>query len=455
MSKPAHSGFDARRRNPSRLLAAVVALLATPLAASASDDAPAPADQTFAVHAQSTFVYQANDSFNSPYDGANSLWPRANGRETWDVTLFAGARPWKGAEIWINPEIDQGFGLSGTLGLAGFSSGEAYKVGAVDPYVRLQRVFLRQTIDLSGASSKVDPDLNVLGGSQTDNRLVVTVGKFAVTDVFDTSKFAHDPKHDFLNWALIDTGAFDYAADAWGYTVGAAVEWYQGDWTLRAGGFDLSDIPNSPRLDPNFGQFQLVGEAERRFKLAGQDGSLKLTGFLSRGRMGLYADALALAAATRTTPSVAAVREYRGRIGLSLNLQQQVTGELGLFFRAGVAGGAVEPYEFADIDRTLAGGVSLSGKRWGRANDTVAVAGIVNGISGEFQKYLAAGGLGILIGDGRLPHPGTESILETYYDAAIARFLHVAIDYQLVNNPAYNTDRGPVSIVAARFHAQF
>ncbi|HZL00689.1 MAG TPA: carbohydrate porin, partial [Caulobacteraceae bacterium] len=115
----------------------------------------------------------------------------------------------------------------------------------------------------------------------------------------------------------------------------------------------------------------------------------------------------------------------------------------------------VEPYEFADIDRTLAVGVSLSGKRWGRANDTVAVAGIVNGISGEFQKYLAAGGLGILIGDGRLPHPGTESILETYYDAAIARFLHVAIDYQLVNNPAYNTDRGPVSIVAARFHAQF
>ncbi|HZL00116.1 MAG TPA: carbohydrate porin, partial [Caulobacteraceae bacterium] len=303
MSKPAHSGFDARRRNPSRLLAAVVALLATPLAASASDDARTASDQTFAVHAQSTFVYQANDSFNSPYDGANSLWPHANGRETWDVTLFAGARPWKGAEIWINPEIDQGFGLSGTLGLAGFSSGEAYKVGAIDPYVRLQRVFLRQTIDLSGASSKVDPDLNVLGGSQTDNRLVVTVGKFAVTDVFDSNKFAHDPKHDFLNWALIDTGAFDYAADAWGYTVGAAVEWYQGDWTLRAGGFDLSDIPNSPRLDPNFGQFQLVGEAERRFKLAGQDGSLKLTGFLSRGRMGLYADALALAAATRTTPS--------------------------------------------------------------------------------------------------------------------------------------------------------
>ena len=442
-------------RSTARRLWVTVVIWALPFAALAADDPPVASDDGWAVHGQTTFVYQANDSYSSPYVGTNSLWPHANGRETWDVTLFAGMRPWKGAEIWVDPEVDQGFGLSGTFGVAGFPSGEAYKVGKVDPYVRLQRAFLRQTIDLSGESSKVDADLNQFGGSQTENRLVVTVGKFAVTDVFDTNKYAHDPKHDFLNWALIDTGTFDYAADAWGYTVGAAAEWCQGDWTLRAGGFDLSDIPNSPKLDPNFGQFQLIGEVERRFKLAGKDGSLKVTGFLSRGRMGSYDDALALAAATDTIPSVAAVREYRSRTGISLDLQQQVSDDLGLFVRAGVVGGAVEPYEFADIDRTLAAGLSLNGKRWGRANDTVALAGIVNGISAEYQRYLAAGGLGILIGDGRLPRPGAEAILETYYDAAIGKFLHLAVDYQFVDNPAYNQDRGPVSIIAARLHAQF
>ncbi len=151
----------------------------------------------------------------------------------------------KGAEAWINPEIDQGFGLSGSVGVAGFPSGEAYKVGADYPYTRLHRAFLRQTIDLGGEVQKVDAGLNQFSGSQTSDRLVFTVGKFGVVDIFDTNKYAHDPRGDFLNWTILDTGTFDYAADAWAYTVGAAVEWYQGPWTLRGGVFDLSIAPNA------------------------------------------------------------------------------------------------------------------------------------------------------------------------------------------------------------------
>lgn len=180
--------------------------------------------------------------------------------------------------MWVNPEIDQGFGLSSTLGVAGFPSGEAYKVGASVPYTRIPRLFLRQTIDLGGDSEKVEADLNKFAGTQTANRPVITIGKFGVTDVFDMNK-AHDPRSDFMNWSLIDTGTFDYAADAWGYTYGAAVEWYFEAWTLRAGLFDLSVTPNNSELDRRFSQFQWVGEIGHRHNLWCQSGKIAVTGF--------------------------------------------------------------------------------------------------------------------------------------------------------------------------------
>ncbi|HEY2176963.1 MAG TPA: carbohydrate porin [Caulobacteraceae bacterium] len=411
--------------------------------------------EDFAIHGQATIIDQGNLAFSAPYSGTNSLPPIAEGRETADVTLFVGVRPWSGGEIWADPEFDQGFGLHNTTGVAGFLNGEGAKVGRSNPYFRLPRLFLRQTIALGGKTSKVDPDIDQLGGSQSENRVVVTVGKFNVTDVFDTNKYAHDPKHDFLNWALIDAGSFDYAADAWGYTIGTSAEWYEGPWTLRAGVFDLSEVPNGEKLDAHFDQFQIVGEVERRYTLAGKAGAVRLTGFLTRGRMGTFADAIALGQDLGEPPNTALVRRYRSRAGGSLNLEQEVIDGLGVFARAGWANGDVEPYEYADIDETASAGVSLAGKRWGRADDTLAVAGVVNQISKAHQAYLAAGGLGILVGDGKLPHPASENILETYYDIALAKTLHLSFDYQFVDHPAYNADRGPVSVFAARLHAQF
>jgi high affinity Mn2+ porin len=217
--------------------------------------------ENFSLHAQTTFTSQYAVPFHAPFRGPNSLDSNA-GRQTWDVTAFLGMRLWSGAELWINPEIDQGFGLSGTFGVAGFPSGEAYKVGASYPYARVPRTFLRQTIDLGGETQKVDASANQFSGSQTADRLVITAGKFGVTDVFDTNKYAHDPRGDFMNWTIVDTGTWDYAADAWAYTYGAAVEWYRGQWTLRGGVFDLSVAPNTTNLDPRFGQFQWDGEID-------------------------------------------------------------------------------------------------------------------------------------------------------------------------------------------------
>jgi high affinity Mn2+ porin len=413
----------------------------------------APQTDNFAVHGQSTFLEQYDFPFRNPYVGQNSLYPN-QGRETWDATAYLGMRLWQGAELWVNPEIDQGFGLSSTVGVAGFPSGEAYKVGAPVPYLRMQRMFVRQTINLGGDSEKVEAGANQFSGSQTADRLVITVGKFGVVDVFDTNKYAHDPRNDFMNWTIADTGTFDYAADAWAYTYGAAVEWYQGSWTVRGGIFDLSNTPNATNLDSSFNQFQWDGEIEHRYELWGRPGKIAVTGFLTRGRMGSFADAIALAAVTGGPADIAAVRRYNSRGGLSLNLEQQITDELGVFARAGIANGNIEPYEFTDVDRTVAAGLVLSGKQWGRPDDTFGLAGVVNGITGVHQAFLNAGGLGILVGDGMLPHPGLEHIVEAYYQLPVSYF-KLTLDYQLIVNPAYNADRGPVSVVGARMHAQF
>ncbi len=216
----------------------ILALLAA-LPAYAEDATP----ETWSLHEQATLVWQFQPGFRSTFQGTNSLLPVANGRETFDVTLFAGVRLWDGGEAYINPEVDQGFGLSNTVGVAGFPSGEAYKVGAEAPYVRLQRLFFRQTFDLGGDAQAVDGAANQLAGAHTADNLVLTAGKFSVTDIFDANSLAHDPKSDFLNWSLIDTGAFDYAADAWGYSDGFTAEWTQDWWALRAGLFDLSRVP--------------------------------------------------------------------------------------------------------------------------------------------------------------------------------------------------------------------
>jgi high affinity Mn2+ porin len=446
----------------------MTALCAAPLIAAAQTPAPVPegntgpaasdaatADEAWAIHGQGTFTEQYHPAFRSAFSGANSLDSGSRGDETSDLDLYAGFRPWTGAEFWVNPEIDQGFGLSDTLGIAAFSSGEAYKVGAAVPYVRVPRLFLRQTIDLGGAAQKTDSDLTTLGASTTANRVVVTLGKFGVPDVFDTNDYAHDPRQDFMNWALIDAGTFDYAADAWGFSYGAAVEWYQDWWTLRAGAFALSRVPNSKELDTSGGQDQYVAEAEERHALFGQDGKVKITAFLSRGRMGDYLDAVALAARSGAAADIAAVRQYRSRSGVSLDLEQKVTDELGVFARAGIAEGGREAYEFTDIDKSLAVGVSLRGKAWGRPDDTVGIATVIDDISRRAKDFLNDGGLGILVGDGKLPDSGPEQVVESYYSFAVRAWLHVTADYQFVNNPAYDRDRGPVSILGARVHFQY
>lgn len=436
---------------PKAAAGAAALVLLLPFAAQAQDTGD---PQTLAVHGQATMVVQGVGGFSDPYRGPNSLAPKQV-RETIDVTFFAGVRPWTGGELWVNPEIDQGFGLSNTLGVAGFPSAEAYKVGKDEPYLRLQRLFFRQTIGLGGEKSVVAPGINVLGGTQTANRLVLTAGKFGVGDVFDTNRYAHDPRGDFLNWSAVDTGSFDYAADAWGYTTGIAAEWYRGAWTLRLGAFNLSKVPNGETLETRFGQYQIDAEIEHRHMIAGRPGAVRVTLFRNRGRFGRFDEALAIAARTGDAADTALVRRRLTRAGVGINAEQAVTGTLGLFARAGIADGQVEPYDFTDIDRTAQLGLALRGDGWSRKGDTIGAVLIVNGISREHRRYLDAGGLGVLVGDGRLPHPGAEYIGEAYYKLVATAGVEFSLDYQIVANPGYNRDRGPANVFAFRAHGAF
>ena len=413
-------------------------------------------DEDWAIHGQATAVVQWHPAFQAEYSGPRSLDPKDQGNETADATLSAGTRLWDGGEGWADVELDQGFGLSNTVGVAGFTSGEAYKVGEHRPYFRLPRAFLRQTIDLGGGEDSIESDLNTLARKSSADRLVLTAGKFSVVDIFDTNRYAHDPRGDFLNWAIIDLGTFDYAADAWGFTYGVAAELSLGEWTGRLGVFDGSTLPNDKALDPKpFDQTQEMIEIEHRHTLFGQEGKVKLLAFLTEARLGSYDDAVALARATGGTPDTALVRKMRDKAGAGINLEQPLGEDAGLFLRAGVTQGNDEVYEFADINRTLSFGTSIAGAAWNRPDDRIGSALAFNGLSEAAKRYFQAGGLGILVGDGQLPNSAGEMIWESYYSYSLAEGLAISADYQLVDHPAYNRDRGPVSVLAARAHLQF
>jgi len=433
-------------------LAAATGPRAQPGVASPSDEGEA---LDWALHAQATVVYQFHPSFHSPYQGTNSLIPSAQGEETFDLTLYAGVRLWRGAQFWVNPEIDQGFGLSDTLGVAGFPSGEAYKVGSSSPYGRVHRAFLRQTIELGGETMPVEADLNQLAGTQTSDRIVLTAGKFSVVDIFDANAYAHDPRNDFLNWSLIDSAAFDYAANAWGYTYGVAAEWYHDAWAVRLGLFDVSTVPNSTQLDPHFlPQYEIVAEVEKSYELSGQPGVARLLGFAMHANMGQYAQATALAKTTGQPADIAAVRSPQTKYGAAFNAQQQLQPDFGVFARLSVQQGQYEAFDFTDVSQSYALGLSMTGERWRRSDDNLGAGAVINRVSGAAQRFFNARGLGILVGDGQLPRPGSERIAEVYYRYTVTKGIQLSLDYQYVDHPAYNRDRGPVSVFALRLHAQ-
>jgi len=414
-----------------------------------------PGSGNWNVHAQSTFLQQAYPDIRSPYVGPNSLPARGQGRETWTTTAFLGARAWSGGEIYFNPEADQGFGLNSTRGIAGFTNGEAQKGGAPFPRVRAMRYFLRQTFGLGGEQEDVADGPNQLPGKRDIDRVTLTIGRIAVNDLFDANSYAHDPRADFMNWSLWESAAFDMPADRPGFTRGAVVELNRKDWAVRVGTFEVPAEPNSDTL--TFRGASTIAEVEERHTIFDQPGKLRVGGFANRERTANFSDVFAALVADPTLDTNTAtqlVRRNNWRFGIYANLEQQIVQDFGVFARASWNDGRSESVSFTDIDHSLAGGVSIKGSFWGRKDDTIGIGTAVNGLSSPHRAWFAAGGLGLLIGDGRLNYR-PENIFEAYYAWTIQKGLVTTFDYQFVNNPAHNADRGPVSVFSARVHAEW
>ena len=407
-------------------------------------------DETYSFHLQATATPQGYAGFHAPYSGQNSLVNYANVRASYSATLSLGLHLWKGGEVYLDPEMFGGKGISNGFGIADYTNGDVNRVTTSHPSVYLARAFYRQNFGFGGATEKIDPDQNQLGTTLDVSRLTLTLGKFSAADIFDANSYAHDPRSQFLNWGLFDNTAWDYPADIRGYTYGGAAEFNQANWAVRYGIFMEPDVASGAHLDYHIGAaFGQVAEFEQRFKIKEQPGKVRFMLFYNRAHMGDYS-----AAAQLPSRDITLTRRYSGKYGVGLNFEQQFSDDLGIFARLGWADGRREDWSFTEVDRTASAGVSLRGTRWSRPEDTVGVAGLLSGLSGPHRKYLAAGGVGFILGDGRLSYDA-EEVVEAYYAAKLFKFTFLTADVQFINHPAFNRDRGPLAVGTIRIHFQF
>ncbi len=419
-------------------------------AGSSSDLKQPPSEQPgWNWHVQNTDILQAHPSFHAPYSGPISMNSSDELKETVSFDLFLGARLWRGAEFHVDGLVWQGFGLGNTRGAEGFPNGEAFRLGTTVPNINPARAFLRQTVGLGGDQETVEDDALNIAGKRDISRVTLTAGRFSAKDIFDNNSYANDPRTQFLNWSLMANEAWDYPADSLGYITGVAIELNEPGWAARYGFSQVPRVSNGMAVDRHLLEaWGMVAEFEKRFTLNEHPGAVRFLSFLNRAHMGSYEGAVDNPA---RPADIVSTRAYRSKFGFGLNVEQEFCPAVGGFLRLGWSDGKTEGWTFADVDQTATLGLSVKGNRWHRPNDTFALAGALNGISGVHQRFLAAGGTGILAGDGALSY-GLEQVLESYYDLAIWKTVHATLDYQFIANPAFNRDRGPINIVGARLH---
>lgn len=437
-------------------LAAAALWLCAP-ALRAEPENPAPEPELWSLHGQLTLTEQLHPPFKSPYQGRESLSGKFQAKETVSADLYAGLRLWKGAEAYADPELGQGYGFDNAYGVSAFPNGEAATAGYVYPHVYMARYFIKQVFALGEETESVEPGANQMGGSQPVDRLTLYAGRLYLPDYFDNNIYAHDARLNFTNWAIWESGAYDYPGNPRGYTNGVVAELNHERWALRygvaenagsLGGFDISPHV-AAILSHNL-------EWEERYGPEGLEGRFRLLGFLNSGPMGDYGKALLLI--RRGLEANEAMDQARAdghvKRGLAFSLEQKAGEALGLFLRLSWNDGRNEDWSNTDIDRSVALGGQVKGIGWGREEDVIGLAATIGGLSAGHRDFLAAGGIGLQIGDGRLTY-GPEKAVEAYYAVKLAEPLTFTLDAQLIVNPGFNRDRGPIPVLGGRLHAEF
>jgi len=428
------------------LQAALVFFAALPLTALSDSDG-----NSLELHGQATYVRQAKPGFSAQYSGPKSLTAERDYAYSFTATAFLGARLGAGWEAYFNPELTQGVPLSGLQGLGGFNNGESQRTSG--PILRgyRARAFVRKTWNRSGELEEKESQANQVRTRYAAERFVVTAGNFSALDVFDAVDYSRDPRTQFLNWASLTYGAWDYPADARGYTWGASAEYITPRWSLRAGRFLMPVESNGLTLNRNFTtHYGDALELERPYSIGGRKAVLRVLAFHNRVNAGAFRDALNAG----SPPDVAAVRRIQGKSGFAAGAQVELAPDVGGYLRSAWSDGKTETYAFSEIDRSLAAGVLVKGGRWRRGEDSAGFAGYVNTLSKEHRDYLAAGGQGFFLGDGRLSY-APERTLELFYSLNVLRGTWLTANVQRTTNPGYNRDRGPAEVYNLRAHFEF
>jgi len=406
----------------------------------------------FSIHAQTTVITQYKPAFRAKYTGQNSLVPREEAQRSITATFFLGAKLWKGASIFMNPEIGGGSGLSSSLGVGASTNGETYRVSTPSPAFELARLFFRQIISLNKETAFNESDLNRLGGRMPTEFFSIILGKICMSDFFDNNKYSHEPRTQFMSWALMTNGAWDYPANTRGYTPSVIFELITPRHELRYGFSLVSTTPNGMIMNwaiNKAGSHTL--EYTHNYTFSGRKGAFRFLTFFTTANMGNYNQSVAI---SPESPDIKTTEKYgHTKYGFGLSCDQEITKDLGAFLRASWNDGKNETWEFTEIDRSVSCGLSLNGKSWSRKNDNIGLAYVVSGLSAPHRNYLKAGGLGFELGDGNLNY-APENLLEFYYSMELIKNINVSGAYQFIGNPGYNKDRGPVNIFSIRVHIE-
>ncbi|MDD4913499.1 MAG: carbohydrate porin [Methylococcales bacterium] len=434
-------------------------------------------DERWNAYGQGTYISQWHPAFPAAYTNLNgspnSLLPQAQNAFTASVDFYGGLKLWDGTELYGAPEMISETPFSNLKGLGGsIQDFEFQKAGTPQPTWYRSRAYLRQTVGFGGESSHLSSGPMQLAQNIDSRRLVVSFGDMSVLDIFDKNTFAGDLRQQFFNMSFMTNAAYDFAADVHGYTIGLAGEFYYDDWAFRAGRFLPPKNPNG--LDIDFRAFKFYGdqiEVEHKHRLFDQDGSIRILGYHNHVNAGSFSDAIAAFkadpaknAADCTTwnygsgntnaPDVCWVRKANDKFGVGVNIEQYLTADIGFFFRGMYSDGNTEVYNYTSTDRSLSLGAVFHGRLWNRHKDAVGVGLAQNMLSASHVQYLQMGGIDQFIGDGNI-HYSPEQVFDIYYKYHLLSSVWTTADYQFINNPGYNADRGPVHVLGLRVHLEF
>jgi hypothetical protein len=443
-------------------LGALLLALAAAAARAAADD-PA-SSLPMLLGAQYTFIEQKQTALDSPYAGALSLHADGDRQATHTIGFYGGWAAASWAQLYLDTEKFMGAGVSGATGLGGLTNGDVVREGVagLKKEFYIARLYARFVLPLGPAVAPVERAQDQIPGTEAVRRLELKVGRLALPDDFDHNRYAGSTRTEFLNWSLWENTAWDYAANTRGYSDGFVLGYVSPAWSLKYGVFRMPLYANGQTLET------LARAQGENLELTLSPPTLttvvRLLAYRNTARMGDYATALALAAASGALPNIAADdRDGRHKSGYGVNAEQPLAdeGESGLFMRLGWNDGHTESFAFTEVDRLLSFGGQLSGVHWHRGEDRLGLAAVVEGLSDLHREYLAAGGSGFLLGDGRLDY-AHEQILEAYYRmqwtlalGATALRVQLSPDVQYVRNPGFNADRGPVRFYALRLHLEY